>query len=86
MPLNAERRRALTSTYKPRITMKEFINVNIRISRVQREYFEEAAEIAGFKSLNQQSLEHRKYSSLIQTLRIVFKSIHSGERTSQKLF
>jgi uncharacterized protein (DUF1778 family) len=50
MPLNAERRRALTSTYKPR--MKEFINVNIRISRVQREYFEEAAEIAGFKSLN----------------------------------
>jgi len=32
--------------------MKELINVNIRITRPQREYFEQAAEIAGFESLN----------------------------------
>jgi uncharacterized protein (DUF1778 family) len=32
--------------------MKELANLNIRISRVQREYFEQAAEIAGFKSLS----------------------------------
>ena len=32
--------------------MKELINLNIRISHVQREYFEQAAEIAGFESLN----------------------------------
>lgn len=32
--------------------MEELTNLNIRISRVQREYFELAAEIAGFKSLS----------------------------------
>jgi len=32
--------------------MEDLINVDIRISRVQREYFEQAAEIGGFKSLS----------------------------------
>jgi uncharacterized protein (DUF1778 family) len=32
--------------------MKKLANVNIRISRVEREYFEQAAKIAGFESLN----------------------------------
>lgn len=31
--------------------MEKLINVNIRFSRAQREYFEQGAEIAGFKSL-----------------------------------